>query len=182
MKLNELIEQLGLPNDASVKTFDITTKEGYDAFKSTINELKDSDSSLFDVLGIDMDEWIDSVEKLGDKIYKDSQEKSKKKNTVVKTAIKQMERKEVDHSDEDDYEYEVDDYEYEDTKNTKIKEQEFKRPSELLSINQKLQLHKLVQEYVDTTIRPFNKGVLTNEQINDAYAGLYEFGAWIINR
>ena len=188
MKLNELIEQLGLSNDALVKTFDITTKEGYDGFKSTINELKDSDTDLFDALGIDMDEWLDSVEKLGDKIYKDSQEKSKKEKSVVKTAIKQMERKEVDHSDEDDdYEYEVDNYdeeEYkgEDTKNVKVKEQEFKRPSELLSINQKLQLHKLVQEYVDTTIRPFNKGVLTNDQINDAYAGLYEFGAWIINR
>jgi len=52
-----------------------------------------------------------------------------------------------------------------------------------LSIDQKLQLHKIVQEYVDTMIKPFNKGgVLTNQQINDAYAGLYEFAAWIMNR
>ena len=31
-------------------------------------------------------------------------------------------------------------------------------------------------------IKPYNNGLLTNQQINDAYAGLYEFAAWIMNR
>lgn len=61
-------------------------------------------------------------------------------------------------------------------------EEDFKFPSELLSIDKKLTLHKIVQEYIDTMIKPYNKGVLTNKQINDAYAGLYEFGAWVLNR
>lgn len=60
--------------------------------------------------------------------------------------------------------------------------EDFKLPSELLSIDKKLTLHKIVQEYIDTMIKPYNKGVLTNKQINDAYAGLYEFGAWVLNR
>ena len=58
----------------------------------------------------------------------------------------------------------------------------FIRPSELLNVSQKLQLHKIVQEYVDTMIKPYNKGALTTQQINDAYAGLYEFAAWVMNK
>lgn len=56
------------------------------------------------------------------------------------------------------------------------------RPSTKLTTEQGLQVHKLVQEYVDTMIRPYNDGQLSNDQINDAYAGLYEFAAWILNK
>lgn len=56
------------------------------------------------------------------------------------------------------------------------------RPSEKLTTEQGLQIHKLVQEYVDTMIKPYNDGKLTDQQINDAYAGLYEFAAWILNK
>jgi len=60
--------------------------------------------------------------------------------------------------------------------------QKFDRPSSKLTIEQGLQIHKLVQEYVDTMIKPFNNGQLSNNQINDAYAGLYEFASWILNK
>ena len=73
-----------------------------------------------------------------------------------------MERKEEDHSENE--------------------ESKFKKPSELLTVGQKLQLHKIVQEYVDKMIKPYNNGLLSNQQINDAYAGLYEFAAWIMNK
>ena len=178
MKINELIKLIdAFQDDADVQSFDLTTKEGYEKFKNVIQELRDTDTSLFDVFGIDINEWLDNVANLGkniyDKVNKDSENyKETSKNN------KQIKREVIDHSEED----EDDDYKGEDTKNVKVKEQEFKRPSELLTINQKLQLHKLVQEYVDTTIKPYNKGVLTNEQVNDAYAGLYEFGAWILNK
>lgn len=56
------------------------------------------------------------------------------------------------------------------------------RPSAKLTAEQGLQVHKLVQEYVDTMIKPYNDGRLSNDQINDAYAGLYEFAAWILNK
>ena len=58
----------------------------------------------------------------------------------------------------------------------------FVRPSEKLDYEHQLQLHKIVQEYIDTMIKPFNNGILTDTQINDAYAGLYEFAAWVMNR
>lgn len=58
----------------------------------------------------------------------------------------------------------------------------FVRPSEKLDYDHQLQLHKIVQEYIDTMIKPFNNGTLTDEQINDAYAGLYEFAAWVMNK
>ena len=64
----------------------------------------------------------------------------------------------------------------------KQEEKKIERPSAKLTTEQGLQIHKLVQEYVDTMVRPFNNGVLSNAQINDAYAGLYEFAAWIINK
>ena len=64
----------------------------------------------------------------------------------------------------------------------KQEEKKIERPSTKLTTEQGLQIHKLVQEYVDTMIRPFNNGVLSNDQINDAYAGLYEFAAWILNK
>ena len=64
----------------------------------------------------------------------------------------------------------------------KQEEKKIERPSTKLTTEQGLQIHKLVQEYVDTMVRPFNNGVLSNAQINDAYAGLYEFAAWIINK
>ena len=147
MKLNKLLEAINdLSDDGTVKTFDITTKEGYEGFKETIKSLRENKSNeLFKSLGIDFDELMDNLSKLGEKIYNDSNK---------------IKRKEIDHTEG----------------------KEFKRPSELLSVDKKLQLHKLVQEYVDTTIKPFNNGVLSNDQINDAYAGLYEFGAWILNR
>jgi len=74
------------------------------------------------------------------------------------------------------------------SKKQKIKEEpkkeepHFTRPSDLLSVDKKLQIHKIVQEYVDNMIKPFNKGQLTDNQINDAYAGLFEFACWIMNR
>ena len=64
----------------------------------------------------------------------------------------------------------------------KQEEKKIERPSTKLTTEQGLQIHKLVQEYVDTMVRPFNNGVLSNDQINDAYAGLYEFASWILNK
>ena len=55
----------------------------------------------------------------------------------------------------------------------------FNRPSDSLTVDQKLKIHHITEEYVNTMIRPYNNGVLTNEQINDAYAGLFEFACWI---
>ena len=55
------------------------------------------------------------------------------------------------------------------------------RPSVNLPVDAGLQIHKLVQEYVDTMIKPYAKGIMNDKQINDAYAGLYEFSAWIFN-
>ena len=58
------------------------------------------------------------------------------------------------------------------------------RPSEKISTELGLQVHKLVQEYIDTMVKPYNPkvGGLTTKQINDAYAGLYEFACWILNK
>ena len=71
---------------------------------------------------------------------------------------------------------------YENNNKEEEEEPKFTRPSDLLSVDKKLQIHKIVQEYVDTMIKPFNNGKLTDNQINDAYAGLFEFACWVMNR
>ena len=65
-------------------------------------------------------------------------------------------------------------------KSKKKEEPKFVRPSTKLTTEQGLQLHKLVQEYVDTMIKPMSKGMVSDEIINDAYVGLYEFAAWLL--
>lgn len=56
------------------------------------------------------------------------------------------------------------------------------RPSNHIPTNVGLQIHKLVQEYIDTMIKPYAKGILDNKSINDAYVGLYDFACWIFNK
>jgi len=166
-KLMKLLAPYADIDEDDVLVHDLSTDEGLKGYNEQLDELENASLDVLNSFGINGKEWIKSMRDLGQKIYeqnkKQEQKKNNKSNNVVKQAVKQMERKEVDHSEDD--------------------EDEFKKPSELLSIDQKLQLHKIVQEYVDTMIKPFNKGnVLTNQQINDAYAGLYEFAAWIMNR
>ena len=63
-------------------------------------------------------------------------------------------------------------------------EPELIRPSNKVSTEVGLQIHKLVQEYIDTMVKPYNpkNGGLSIESINNAYAGLYEFACWIYNK
>jgi len=145
-------------NKDSVKTYDLTTKEGLEGFNKQLDELDEADLSLLNLFGINSKEWINGMRELGKKIYDNANKEAEE--VEEKKQPKQIERKEVDH-----------------TEHT-----ELKRPSELLTVNQKLQMHKYVQEYVDTMIKPFNNGVLTTDQINDAYAGLFEFGCWLVKR
>ena len=56
-------------------------------------------------------------------------------------------------------------------------------PSEKLKdVDKKLEIHKIVQEYVDSEIRPYVEDNMTQEQISDAYSALYEFACWIMNK
>ena len=192
MKISDLIEVLG-SNENDVQAYDLKTKEGYESFKKSIEELKNSDLSTFELFGIDLKGILDKLSIWGETAHcalnaNEASEEPNDKKEIVKDAVKQMndtvddknyvvDRKVIDHSEESTKDETVKDNEFK-----QEFKQEFKRPSELLTIPQKLQLHKLVQEYVDTAIKPFNKGILTNDQINDAYAGLYEFGAWILNK
>ena len=169
MKISDLIEALG-SNTNDVQTYDLKTKEGYESFKKSIEELKNSDLSTFELFGVDLKGILDKLSTWGETAHcalnaNNVSEESNDDPVDDKNYV--VDRKVIDHSEES-------------TKDESVKDNEFKRPSELLTIQQKLQLHKLVQEYVDTAIKPFNKGILTNDQINDAYAGLYEFGAWIL--
>jgi len=161
-------------DDKDVQVYDLSTEEGLKGYNEQLDKLENVDINVLNAFGINGKEWIKSMRELGNKIHEQNKNKGEKqsehKNSVkvtpkeiVKNNVK-MQRQEIDHSEEEE------------------EEKKFKKPSEDLTINQKLQLHKIVQEYVDKMIKPYNNGLLTNQQINDAYAGLYEFAAWIMNR
>lgn len=173
MNLEKLMQMLAPYVDADekdVQVYDLSTDEGLKGYNEQLDQLENASLDVLNSFGINGKEWIKGMRDLGQKIYEQNKKKEQKKldkaQRIVNQAVKQMERKEEDHSDEP-----------EEDENPK-----FVRPSQKLSVQQKLQLHKIVQEYVDTMIKPYNDGHLTNGQINDAYAGLYEFAAWIMNR
>jgi len=61
-------------------------------------------------------------------------------------------------------------------------EEKIELPSSKLTTEQGLKLHKLVQEYIDTVIKPNNNGKLTNQEINDKYADLFEYSSWVLKK
>ena len=173
MNLEKLMQMLAPYVDADekdVQVYDLSTEEGLKGYNEQLDQLENASLDVLNSFGINGKEWIKGMRDLGQKIHEQNKKKEQNKldkaQRIVKQAVKQMERKEADHSDEP-----------KEDENPK-----FVRPSQKLSIQQKLQLHKIVQEYVDTMIKPFNDGHLTNGQINDAYAGLYEFAVWVMNK
>lgn len=169
-KLMQMLAPYADVDEKDVQVYDLSTEEGLKGYNEQLDQLENASLDVLNSFGINGKEWIKGMRDLGQKIHEQNKKKEQKKldkaQRIVKQAVKQMERKEEDHSDEP-----------EEDENPK-----FVRPSQRLTVPQKLQLHKIVQEYVDTMIKPFNDGHLTNGQINDAYAGLYEFAAWVMNR
>lgn len=137
----------------NVKVYDLSTDEGIKGYNKQLDKLSETDLDFLNDFGIDVNKFIKEMRELGNHIY----ESNKEDETP---AQQQLDRKTVDHTDNEIFE----------------------RPSDKLSVDQKLQLHQITQEYVDTMIKPYSKGQLTNNQINDAYAGLFEFAAWIMKR
>ena len=137
----------------NVKVYDLTTDEGIKDYNKQLDELSETDLDFLNDFGIDAKKLIKEMRNLGNHIYESNKEDEEQ-------VQQQLDRKTVDHTDNE----------------------KFERPSDKLSVDQKLQLHKITQEYVDTMIKPYNNGQLNNAQINDAYAGLFEFAAWIMNR
>ena len=136
-----------------IKVFDLTTDEGFEGYNEQLKELsKQLDSNIFKYLGINQETLINGLKQIGEEIHN----ASKKENNKIEKPI--------------------------DTKQKEKEESKFTRPSDLLSVDKKLQIHKIVQEYVDTMVKPFNNGQLTDNQINDAYVGLFEFACWVMNR
>lgn len=123
-----------------VEVFDLTTKEGLEGYNKQLDQLENSDLGILKLFGIDGDDIIDRLRKIGNAIYENNKKEEEEETP------------------------------------------KFTRPSDLLDVDKKLQIHKIVQEYVDTMVKPFNNGKLTENQINDAYAGLFEFACWVMNR
>jgi len=162
--LNNLIDFISdlQNNDFGLKEveIDLTNDEEYNHIVDSINKLKSNDlfmamMILFGCNNDDLDLLLKKLENHRNKLIKDKhiQELSKSNKKVIDLS----EEKDDNHP--------------------------FVRPSQNIDVNMGLQIHKLVQEYVDTMIKPYNpkNGGLTTDQINNAYAGLYEYSCWLYN-
>lgn len=151
--LNELLKEHTNKYDYIV-TDEESTKEDYDKLISSIDNLKSDD-----IFGSLFGSFLDYAKNLAEEKRNELVENEKK------TSSSQLVKKEVDHSEE------------------KVnKPTELDRPSSHIDVQRGIQIHKLVTEYVDTMIRPYSQGLVDNKVINDAYAGLYEFACWLINK
>ena len=148
----------------SVKEIDLTNEDDYNDLVNQINEIKNDDTSKFvsAFFGLDED-FYDDVLDLLKKYRKQLIEQNQKKDKEYQPEVAQVKKLIEDKSEE---------------------QPKIQRPSQNISTEAGLQIHKLVQEYVDTMIKPYNPkvGGLTTKQINDAYAGLYEFATWLYNK
>ena len=174
----DLDEELGNINDeldailnGKVNNIDLTNDKDYNDIVNKIKNLKSSNNGTFKLLsslvGI-YDEVYDSLLEILEKRRNELlEEKEDIQNTKeeIKTNDYPTTKKVMDKSEEP-------------------KKEEIHRPSQDISVEAGLQIHKLVQEYIDTMVKPYNPkvGGLSNQQINDAYAGLYEFACWIFNK
>ena len=170
-ELSNINDELDEILNSESNKFDLTNDKDYNDIVKKIKNLKSSNNGTFKLLsslfGID-DEVYDSLLELLEK----------RRNELLE------EKEDIQNTKE-----EIKTNDYPATKIVKDKSEEQKkeeihRPSQDVSVEAGLQIHKLVQEYIDTMIKPYNPkvGGLSTEQINDAYAGLYEFACWIFNK
>lgn len=170
--LFNLISNLNLDDtNATVDKIDLSKKEDVEKVHEIIRDFKNDGVMknltkwiLSDVT--DFDEFMDNLDASVDEIHERLTTNSNDEDSNNETEYKEdksVEKVVIDKSEQTDADNIVE------------------RPSIKIDINKGLQIHKLVQEYVDTMIKPYSKGCLSNEQINDAYAGLYEFACWIYN-
>lgn len=158
-------------NILNVKKIDLTNDKEYNDIVKKIKDLKSSNNGIFKLLsslfGID-EEVYDSLLEILDKRRNELlEEKENIQNTKeeIKTNDYPTTKMVIDKSEEP-------------------KKEEIHRPSQDISVEAGLQIHKLVQEYIDTMIKPYNPkvGGLTIEQINNSYAALYEYSCWLFNK
>ena len=174
----DLDEELGNINNEldailndEVNNIDLTNDKDYNNIVKKIKDLKSSNNGTFKLLS--------SLVGINDEVYDSLLEiLEKRRNELLE------EKEEIQNTKE---EIQINDYpatKIVKDKSEEPKKEEIHRPSQDISTEAGLQIHKLVQEYVDTMIKPYNPkvGGLTTKQINDAYAGLYEFAAWLYNK
>ena len=62
-----------------------------------------------------------------------------------------------------------------------VEEKKVTTDHEELPVESKLQIHKLVQEYIDKVIKPQVAGQVSTDALNDAYAAFYDFSCWLMS-
>ena len=170
-ELGNITKELNAILSNEANKFDLTNDKDYNNIVKKIKDLKSSNNGTFKLLsslfGIDDEVYDNLLEILEKRRNELLEEKEDIQNTKeeIKTNDYPTTKKVMDKSEEP-------------------KKEEIHRPSQDISVEAGLQIHKLVQEYIDTMIKPYNPkvGGLTIEQINNSYAALYEFACWVYNK
>ena len=162
--LNELVK-MNMDNEIldDFENLDLSKDEDYEKVVQLIDEIQNDNlvrlvGSVFGLNDEDFTILLDAIKEQ----HKLLKEKEVNKNQEQKLLPSSVQTKVKDNS---------------------ISEIKVERPSQKINTQAGLQIHKLVQEYVDTMIKPYNPeiGGLSTQQINDAYAGIYEYSCWLYN-
>ena len=170
-ELSNINDELDEILNDDINNIDLTNDKDYNDIVKKIKNLKSSNNGTFKLLsslfGIDdkvYDSLLEILEKRRNELLEEKEDIQNTKEEI-KTNDYPTTKQVIDKSEEP-------------------KKKEIHRPSQDISVEAGLQIHKLVQEYIDTMVKPYNPkvGGLNNQQINDAYAGLYEFATWLYNK
>ena len=167
---------------ANVKKYDFTTDEGYSKFIGDAAELRKSLEEYDTYFTDKMIDVLDSVVASATKKYtehKQQEEAEAKKKEAEKQEKERLVKAEVERTRKEnpvntvktisDIKVNIDDED----------DGSIDYPSSHLTMKQRRQIKDLVDEYMDTKVIPYVN--CSNESINYAADGLFEFAAWIIN-
>jgi len=161
----------------SIKKYDLDTEEGYEAFiKEAANirtELVKSDSIFSDKL-------IDLLDSAVERAMKNHSERMANKNLskVKENKVNDLVDVEVNRSKNENHK----------KINTgkgvteNVNEDEIDWPSNKLTIKQKKNIIKLVDEYMNTMVLPYINDDIDEDTVHDMASGLFEFAAWILTK
>ena len=161
----------------SIKKYDLDTEEGYEAF---IKEAANIRTELIKSDSIFSDKLIDLLDSAVERAMKNHSERMANKNLskAKENKVNDLVNAEVNRSKNENHK----------KINTgkgvteNVNEDEIDWPSDKLTIKQKKNITKLVDEYMNTMILPYINDDIDEDMVHDMSSGLFEFAAWILTK
>ena len=168
-KINEMLNK-ATEKYNKINKYDLDTQEGYEKFINEAAELRknlnEGDYLFKDTLIKILDNTVEKV------MNNHTMKQFEQNNKNISTAYEDLVNKEVERTRKE---------------NSNVSAPKNKRspdiwPSSKLTDEQKLNVWKLVDEFMETMILPYIDEATDKEVINDIGSGLFEYSAWLLKK